>query len=156
MRLEFHELITRIVELSLTERTIRCESDFPSEGKIFDGHFPSFPVVPGTILAEAMAQAAGWLIVAIENFERMPFLGAVRDAKFRTFVPPGRRIILNARIVSYGASFALTEAKGELDGKVICDGMLTFLIGDFPTEHLRAHTHKVAPTLGFPFAALAK
>ena len=156
MRLEYFEVIDRIVDLQVAERTIRCEADFPSESTVFEGHFPSFPRVPGAMLAEAMAQTAGWLIVAIEKFERMPFLGAIRDTKFRAFVLPGQRLSLSARLINHGSGFALSEAKGEIDGKIVCDGMLTFLIGDYPTEHLRQHTLQFAKQIGFPFATIAK
>lgn len=156
MRLEYFEIIDRIVDLQLAERTIRCEADFPAKSTIFDGHFPTYPLVPGVLLAEAMAQTAGWLIVAVENFERMPFLAALRDTKFRTFVTPGQRLSLSARLVNHSSGFALAEAKGEVNGKIVCDGMLTFLIGDYPTPHLRQHSHDFATKIGFPFAALAK
>ncbi len=46
--------------------------------------------MPGVLLIEAMAQTSGWLVVALNRFERMPFLAAVKDAKLRTFVQARR------------------------------------------------------------------
>ncbi len=49
--------------------------------------------MPGVLLIEAMAQTAGWLVVALNHFERMPFLAAVKEAKLRTFVTPGQVLV---------------------------------------------------------------
>ena len=72
------------VEQSAAEATV------PTASTIFEGHFPGYPLMPGVLLIEAMAQTAGWLVVAANRFERMPFLAAVKDAKLRTFVTPGQ------------------------------------------------------------------
>ena len=53
--------------------------------------------MPGVLLIEAMAQTSGWLVVAVNRFERMPFLAAVKEAKFRTFVTPGHKLAVDGR-----------------------------------------------------------
>ena len=52
--------------------------------------------MPGVLLIETMAQTSGWLVVATNNFTRMPFLAAVKEAKLRTFVTPGQVLSVNA------------------------------------------------------------
>ena len=89
MRLEYFQLIDRIVDINLADRKISTEATVPSTSTIFEGHFPGFPLMPGVLLIEAMAQTSGWLVVAANRFERMAFLAAVKDAKFRMFVTPG-------------------------------------------------------------------
>ena len=89
MRLEYFQLIDRIVDLRLAERKISTEATVPATNTIFEGHFPGFPLMPGVLLIEAMAQTSGWLVVAVNKFERMAFLAAVKDAKFRMFVTAG-------------------------------------------------------------------
>ena len=86
MRLEYFQLIDRIVGLDLPGRKISSEATVPTQSTIFEGHFPGYPLMPGVLLVEAMAQTSGWLVVAVNNFARMPFLAAVKEAKFRTFV----------------------------------------------------------------------
>src|ERR1041385_3049962 len=68
------------------------EASVPTTSTIFEGHFPGFPLMPCVLLIEAMAQTSGWLLVAVNRFERMAFLAAVKDAKFRMFVTPGRKL----------------------------------------------------------------
>ena len=74
--------------------------------------------VPGVLLIEAMAQTSGWLIIAINKFERMPFLASVRAAKLRRFVTPGERLALSAKLVHDGSGYAVTTASIEADGNV--------------------------------------
>src|SRR5499433_1496269 len=99
MRLEYFQLIDRIVDLNLAEQTIRTEARVPTTSTIFEGHFPGFPLMPGALLIEAMAQTAGWLVIGVTKFTRMPFLVAVKEAKFRNFVEPGTVLSLSAKLV---------------------------------------------------------
>jgi len=68
MRLEYFQLIDRIVDLRLAERKISTEATVPTTNTIFEGHFPGFPLMPGVLLIEAMAQTSGWLVVAANKF----------------------------------------------------------------------------------------
>src|ERR1700737_2324730 len=63
MHLEYFQLIDRIVDLNVGERTITVEAQVPEHNTIFEGHFPAHPIMPGVLLIEAMAQTSGWLFV---------------------------------------------------------------------------------------------
>ena len=89
MDLAYFHLIDRITDLDLDAKTIVVEAQVPTHSTIFEGHFPGYPLMPGVLLIEAMAQTSGWLLIALMKFERMPFLGAVKEAKMRVFVTPG-------------------------------------------------------------------
>lgn len=153
MRLEYFQLIDRITELRLADRTIRTEATVPSQSTIFEGHFPGYPLMPGVLLIEAMAQTAGWLIIAATRFTRMPFLAAVKEAKLRTFVNPGETLFLSAELVHEGSGFAMTKAKVRTD-KPICDAEITFKVLDFPNDEFRARMDEWATRLQFPREAL--
>src|SRR6202030_3562187 len=99
MHLEYFQLIDRIVDLNVGERTITVEAQVPEHNTIFEGHFPGHPIMPGVLLIEAMAQTSGWLLVALTKFERMPFLAAVKEAKMRGFVTPGELLTIHASLV---------------------------------------------------------
>ena len=53
--------------------------------------------MPGVLLIEAMAQTSGWLLIARTQFERMPFLAALKEVKLRTFVTPGQALVVTPR-----------------------------------------------------------
>jgi 3-hydroxyacyl-[acyl-carrier-protein] dehydratase len=151
MRLEYFQLIDRIVDLKPAERTIRVEADVPEHNSIFEGHFPGYPLMPGVLLTEAMAQSSGWLIIAHQRFKRMPFLAGIKDAKFRDFVNPGDKLLIQAKLVHDGSGFAVTEAKVERNGKLVCDATITFRVVPFPNEQIDGYIRGVAKAIGFPF-----
>src|SRR5258707_8173866 len=117
MRIEYFQLIDRIIDLNLNDLTIRVEANVPTESTIFEGHFPGRPLMPGVLLIEAMAQASGWLLISAMGFQRMPFLAAVKDAKMRRFVEPGEMLEIVAKIAHEGSGFAMTDAEIRFGGK---------------------------------------
>ncbi|AMN41651.1 3-hydroxyacyl-ACP dehydratase FabZ family protein [Rhodoplanes sp. Z2-YC6860] len=149
MRLEYFQLIDRIIDLNLTDLTIRVEANVPTESTIFEGHFPGRPLMPGVLLIESMAQASGWLLIARNRFDKMPFLAAVKEAKLRTFVTPGQALTVSAKIMHEGSGFAMTEAEVAVDGKTVCNADITFRIVDFPKGEFLENMHAVAKRIGF-------
>src|SRR5204863_9345517 len=99
MRIEYFQLIDRIVDLDLAQQTIRAEARVPATSTIFEGHFPGYPLMPGVLLIEAMAQTSGWLVIAVINFTRMPFFAALKEAKLRSFITPGQNLSLSATLL---------------------------------------------------------
>ncbi|MBN9004353.1 MAG: beta-hydroxyacyl-ACP dehydratase [Rhizobiales bacterium] len=150
MHLEYFNLIDRIVDLKSDERTITVEAQVPQENTIFEGHFPGYPLMPGVLLIESMAQTSGWLLIALMKFERMPFLAAVKEAKMRTFVTPGELLTVNASVVHEGSGFTITDAKVSVAGKLKCNATLTFRHVPFPNNDLRGHMEAMAKRIGFP------
>ena len=155
MRLEYFQLIDRIVDLDLDGRTISVDAQVPSESTIFEGHFPGHPLMPGVLLIEAMAQTSGWLVIAATKFERMPFLAAVKEAKLRSFVVPGQLLSITAKLLHDGSGYAVTKASVMVNGKATCDAELTLRVMPFPDPRLRANMEEVAARIGFPMKALA-
>jgi 3-hydroxyacyl-[acyl-carrier-protein] dehydratase len=150
MRLEYFQLIDRIVDLDLAGRRIASEATVPTQSTIFEGHFPGYPLMPGVLLIEAMAQTSGWLVVAVNRFERMPFLAAVKEAKFRTFVTPGQVLSVSAALVHDGSGYAVTDASITCDSKPICNASLTLRVLDFPNSETNARMRDTAAALGLP------
>ena len=150
MRLEYFQLIDRIAELDLAQQTIRAEARVPAESTIFEGHFPGYPLMPGVLLAETMAQTSGWLVVALNKFDRMPFLAALKDAKFRTFVVPGMVLVVEAKLEHDGSGYAITNCSITSSGKSICDATITLRVMPFPNDEIRQHMREQARRLGVP------
>jgi 3-hydroxyacyl-[acyl-carrier-protein] dehydratase len=148
MRLEYFEMIDRVVAYDEAGRTIRCESKIPQTSPVFEGHFPGHPLVPGVLLIETMAQASGYLALGLNQFAKMPFLAGVRDAKMRTFTPPGAPIVVSATLEHEGSGYVVTRAQIETEGKRVCDGELMFRILPFPSEEFSAMMRAQAVRLG--------
>ena len=154
MRIEYFQLIDRIVALDLSEKTIRTEARVPDASTIFEGHFPGYPLMPGVLLIEAMAQTAGWLVIGVTKFTRMPFFAALKEAKLRSFVTPGQMLSLSAKLIHEGSGYAMAQAEIRHDGKRTCDAEITFRLVEFPNPEFRANMEKMAGILQFPMEAL--
>jgi 3-hydroxyacyl-[acyl-carrier-protein] dehydratase len=155
MHLEYFQLIDRITDLNLGERTITVEAEVPKQNTIFEGHFPGYPIMPGVLLIESMAQTSGWLLLALMKFERMPFLGAVKEAKMRGFVSPGELLKIEASVVHEGSGFAITSAKVSVGGEVRSNATITFRHIPFPHPDLRVFMDAMAKRIGFPQELMA-
>ena len=155
MHLESFHLIDRITDLDIGAKTIAVEAQVPEKNTIFEGHFPGYPLMPGVLLIEAMAQTSGWLLIALMKFERMPFLGAVKEAKMRGFVTPGELLKIDASIVHEGSGFAITSAKISVGGELKCSATITFRHVPFPNPDLRGYMDAMAKRIGFPQELIA-
>ena len=154
MQLDYFQLIDRIVDLNMVEKTITVEAQVPKTSTVFEGHFPGYPIMPGVLLIESMAQTSGWLLLALMKFERMPFLAAVKEAKMRGFVAPGELLTVEAGIVHEGSGYAITDAKVKVAGKLRSNATITFSHVPFPNPDLRGHMDAMARRIGFPLQAV--
>ena len=155
MDLDYFKLIDRIVDLNIDEKRITVEAQVPAVHTIFEGHFPGFPIMPGVLLTEAMAQSSGWLILGVLKFERMPFLAIVKEAKMRGFVSPGQVLTIEAKLEHEGSGFAVTKAKGRIGKDLKCSAEITFGLAPFPDPTFRTYMDAMAHKIGFPLQAVA-
>jgi 3-hydroxyacyl-[acyl-carrier-protein] dehydratase len=155
MQLEYFHMIDRIVDLKVDEKTIVVEAQVPQESTVFEGHFPGYPLMPGVLLIESMAQASGFLLLGVLKFERMPILAAVKEAKVRGSVFPGDLMTLEASVAHEGSGYAMTEAKIRVDGKLRANSTLTFTLIPFPNSDMRGYMDAVAKRVGFPQQAVS-
>lgn len=148
MLLEQFLLIDRVVSLDLEGGTIVCESTVPTASPVFDGHFPNFPLLPGVMMIETMAQCAGWFLVRANNYQRMPFLAAVRDAKFRSFVVPGKKLVAEAKRTHDGSGYAMMDTTLTCEGRQVCNGTITFHVAPFPSVDFETEMRRRAISIG--------
>jgi 3-hydroxyacyl-[acyl-carrier-protein] dehydratase len=154
MQIEYFQLIDRIIDLDIGGKTITVEAQVPEKSTIFEGHFPGYPIMPGVLLTEAMAQSSGWLLLALTKFERMPFLAMIKEAKMRGFVSPGQLLTIVAKVEHEGSGFAVTSAKARVGAELKCSADLTFRHIPFPHPDLRVHMDAMAHKIGFPLQAM--
>jgi 3-hydroxyacyl-[acyl-carrier-protein] dehydratase len=148
MLLEYFQMVDRVV--ALEGESITVESRVPDASPVFEGHFPGYPILPGVLMVETMAQTGGWLLLHIAGLERMPFLSKVNEAKFRGFVGPGAPLLVHAKRIHDGSGYAVAETRIESGGKRIADAEITYRILPFPAEALREAMVATARRIGLP------
>ena len=156
MQLDYFQLIDRIVSLDLEGKTITVEAQVPEKHTIFEGHFPGFPIMPGVLLTEAMAQSSGWLLLGLLKFQRMPFLAIIKEAKMRGFVSPGELLTIVAKLEHEGSGFAVTKAQARVGKQLKCSAEIAFGLSPFPDPVSRAHMDEMAAKIGFPLQAVTQ
>jgi 3-hydroxyacyl-[acyl-carrier-protein] dehydratase len=118
-------LVDRILKLE-PGVSVEAQKSLPASEELFQDHFPGFPVVPGVLLTEMMAQATGKCL----NAQKLPrgnaMLVEVRNAKFRRWVKPDEIISLFATIESNQEQFATAKCHAEVDGRKVCSAELLF------------------------------
>lgn len=150
MRLEYFEMIDRVVELAFDEPRIVVEATVPKSSPVFEGHWPGYPLMPAVLLIETMAQTSGLLILARMQFARIPFLAAVRSAKVRREVSPGDALIIEARLLHEGSGFTVAKSQISVGGRQACESELTHRTMPFPDPKVRAFVEAVAAHVGLP------
>ena len=108
MRLEYFEMTDRVLEA--TDTRLVAEALVPEASPVFEGHFPGYPLLPGVLMIEAMAQACGWLLIRRSGFSRIALLAKVGEAKLRGMVRPGARLTVSAELVHDGSGYAVLRA----------------------------------------------
>lgn len=119
-------LVDRVAELESGER-IRAIKNVTVNEPFFPGHFPEQPVMPGVLVIEAMAQAAGILLIhdRPDRGDYLIYLAGVDSAKFRRPVVPGDQLVLDVEIVRSRRSFAKVQASARIDGEIAVEATLT-------------------------------
>ncbi|WEV44646.1 3-hydroxyacyl-ACP dehydratase FabZ [Streptococcaceae bacterium ESL0687] len=122
-------LVDRVLEVS--EDEITALKNVTINEPFFNGHFPEYPVMPGVLIMEALAQAAGVLELSKdENKGKLVFYAGMDNVKFKKQVVPGDQLILKAKFIKRRGPIAVVEAQASVDGKLAAKGTLTFAIGE--------------------------
>jgi 3-hydroxyacyl-[acyl-carrier-protein] dehydratase len=114
----------------------RGHKTFTSEERFFEDHFPGFPVVPGVLILEALAQLSGKLIGYTVRRERgdwpFPILSMMNGVKFRRFVRPGERVALETRIQALRDEMCDARVQALVDGRAVAQADQIFVFNAVP------------------------
>ena len=121
-------LVDRIVALE-PGKSVRAIKNVTVNEPFFQGHFPDKPVMPGVLIIEAMAQAAGVLAFksvppATDGAQRIVYLAGVDDARFKRMVVPGDQLVLEAEIDRIVRNVGKFRCRALVDGQLAAEAML--------------------------------
>ncbi len=114
-------LVDRVVAFE-SGKSIRAIKNVSVNEPFFNGHFPQVPIMPGVLIVEAMAQAAG--ILGFKTMDKTPedgslyLFAAVENARFKQQVVPGDQIVMDVQVVSAKRGIWKFECQATVDGKV--------------------------------------
>ena len=105
--------------------------------QFFQGHFPGRPIMPGVLIVEALAQAAGILAVeslGLSGSGKLVYFMAIEGAKFRSPVEPGVLLHLEVEFVQKRPSVCKFAGRAKVDGKLVAEANFTAMIADPPSD----------------------
>ncbi len=119
-------LIDRIVEFERTKRLVAIKNVTINE-PFFQGHFPGYPIMPGVLVVEAMAQAGGIIMMyeLPDRDKKLVVFTGIERAKFRRPITPGDQVRIEVEVLSFRPRAGRIQGKALVDGKVACEATLT-------------------------------
>jgi beta-hydroxyacyl-ACP dehydratase FabZ len=127
-------MVDRILEME-EERIVGIKNVTVNE-PFFVGHFPDFPVMPGVLVIEAMAQVAGVLVLKSlgGRNQKLVLLATVEEAKFRRPVVPGDQLRIEMTVTRRKASVAKMQGVATVDGAVVAEAIVMCKLADRPSQ----------------------
>jgi 3-hydroxyacyl-[acyl-carrier-protein] dehydratase len=125
-------LIDRILELEPGQRAVG-EKQVTINEPFFQGHFPGYPVMPGVLIVEALAQTGAVAALSMEeNRSRLALFAGIDEARFKLQVIPGMTLRLEVKLEQMRRKIGRGKALATVDGKVACEATLMFALADRP------------------------
>ena len=119
-------LIDRVVEFEPAKRLVAIKNVTFNE-PFFQGHFPGYPIMPGVLVVEAMAQAGAIIMMfnIPDRETKLAVFTGIERAKFRRPVSPGDQLRIEVDVLQFKSRLGRMEAKAFVDGKLACQATLT-------------------------------
>ncbi|AMX85108.1 3-hydroxyacyl-[acyl-carrier-protein] dehydratase FabZ [Geobacillus subterraneus] len=123
-------LVDRIVEIEEGKRAVGIKNVSANEA-FFAGHFPEYPVMPGVLIVEALAQVGAVVLLQSEdNRGRLAFFAGIDNCRFKRQVKPGDQLRLEVEILRARGAIGKGKGVATVDGELVCETELMFALGE--------------------------
>lgn len=123
-------LVDRVLEVEEGKRAVGIKNVSVNE-PFFNGHFPEYPVMPGVLIVEALAQVSGIAVLNKDKDDsqgRLTLFAGIDKCRFKRQVRPGDQLKLEAEILRFRGSFVKAKGTASVDGEVACEAEMMFAL----------------------------
>jgi len=123
-------LIDKVIEME-EGKSATAIKNVTADEPYFVGHFPDYPVMPGVLIVEALAQTGAVCVLSMrENKGKLAFFASINNCKFRQQVIPGDTLTLSVEVISLRNTSGKAKAVAKVGDKIACEAEIMFMLGN--------------------------
>jgi 3-hydroxyacyl-[acyl-carrier-protein] dehydratase len=125
-------LVDRVIEIEPPTRAVGIKNVTINE-PFFQGHFPTYPVMPGVLIVEAMAQVGGVAVLAAEEYrDKLALFAGIDNVRFKRQVKPGDTLRIEVEVQKIRRGLGIGAGTATVNGDLACKGDIMFALVDLP------------------------